>query len=209
MTPLERLTELPPAAVGAQRRGKAALGGFRKNLVTLVETFRLALDAPKFSPLIRFPRRSEIPRFPPASITSSCAVWRRVRPIAIPRPKRLPHRFTHLLGRLPKPSPNCNRSRRRAPRVPGYRGPRGPVTFGPLPRLRYSPSAACPFRAHSSPTIDCRRLQLLPRHRRCRLRICSAILRRQRFHTLKRTFRNRIHLRHRRKSPTCYVPRLL
>ena len=45
VAPLKSSTTIPPVASGARGRGSLALGGFRGNLVTLVETFRLALDA--------------------------------------------------------------------------------------------------------------------------------------------------------------------
>jgi putative ABC transport system permease protein len=45
VAPLEGLTGIPPLVTGAERRRRLALTGFRGNLVTLIETFRLALDA--------------------------------------------------------------------------------------------------------------------------------------------------------------------
>ena len=45
VAPFESLTGIPPLAAGAVRPGRMALTGFRGNLITFVETFRLALDA--------------------------------------------------------------------------------------------------------------------------------------------------------------------
>jgi putative ABC transport system permease protein len=45
VAPLDRLTQVSPVIAGARSGGRVAAGGFRGNLVTLVETFRLALDA--------------------------------------------------------------------------------------------------------------------------------------------------------------------
>ena len=45
VAPLEGLTAIRPLVTGAEGRGRLALTGFRGNLVTLIETFRLALDA--------------------------------------------------------------------------------------------------------------------------------------------------------------------
>ena len=45
VAPIESLTGIPPLAAGAIGRRRLALTGFRGNLITFVETFRLALDA--------------------------------------------------------------------------------------------------------------------------------------------------------------------
>ena len=45
VAPLEGLTRIAPLDTGAEGRRRLALGGIRGNLVTLFETFRLALDA--------------------------------------------------------------------------------------------------------------------------------------------------------------------
>jgi putative ABC transport system permease protein len=45
VAPFESLTGIPPLAAGAVRPGRMALTGFRGNVITFVETFRLALDA--------------------------------------------------------------------------------------------------------------------------------------------------------------------
>jgi putative ABC transport system permease protein len=45
VAPFEGLTGIPPLVTGAEGRRSLALAGFRGNLITLIETFRLALDA--------------------------------------------------------------------------------------------------------------------------------------------------------------------
>jgi putative ABC transport system permease protein len=45
VAPFEGLTGIPPLVSGAEEQRRLALAGFRGNLVTLIETFRLALDA--------------------------------------------------------------------------------------------------------------------------------------------------------------------
>jgi len=45
VAPLDGLTRTPPLLAGAEGRTRFALVGFRGNLVTLIETFRLSLDA--------------------------------------------------------------------------------------------------------------------------------------------------------------------
>jgi putative ABC transport system permease protein len=42
---MDSLTATPAVAAGAERRGRLALGRFRSSLVTMMETFRLSLDA--------------------------------------------------------------------------------------------------------------------------------------------------------------------
>jgi putative ABC transport system permease protein len=45
VAPLEGLTRIPSLVTGAEERRRFALAGFRGNMVTLIETFRLSLDA--------------------------------------------------------------------------------------------------------------------------------------------------------------------
>jgi len=45
VAPFEGLTRIPPLVTGAEERRRFALAGFRGNMVTLIETFRLSLDA--------------------------------------------------------------------------------------------------------------------------------------------------------------------
>jgi putative ABC transport system permease protein len=45
VAPFEGLTRIPPLVTGAERQRRLSLAGFRGNLVTLIETFKLALDA--------------------------------------------------------------------------------------------------------------------------------------------------------------------
>jgi putative ABC transport system permease protein len=45
VAPFEGLTRIPPLVTGEERRRRLSLAGFRANLVTLIETFKLALDA--------------------------------------------------------------------------------------------------------------------------------------------------------------------
>jgi putative ABC transport system permease protein len=45
VAPFEGLTRIPPLVTGAEGRRRFALAGFRGNMVTLIETFRLSLDA--------------------------------------------------------------------------------------------------------------------------------------------------------------------
>ena len=45
VAPFEGLTRISPLVTGAEGRRRLSLAGFRANLVTLVETFKLALDA--------------------------------------------------------------------------------------------------------------------------------------------------------------------
>jgi putative ABC transport system permease protein len=45
VAPFESLTRIPPLVTSAEGRRRFALAGFRGNMVTLIETFRLSLDA--------------------------------------------------------------------------------------------------------------------------------------------------------------------